>query len=99
MNTKEVKQLKEALREANKAYRQTANPIISDAEYDVKMDSLEAIISEEEFNDFLYVLKQDVIMGSERKEKHPHVMASLGHWGQETDSALPFRSRMPEDIP
>lgn len=69
--------LKKEIREANKAYRLTSSPIIPDDEYDEKLEELENIATSEEFYEFLDVLKTDVIMGSKRKEKLPHVMASL----------------------
>jgi len=78
MNMKEIIQLKATLREENKAYRLTSKPIVPDAVFDSQMEMLEKAIDEEEFIEFLEVLKEDVIIyGSERKEKLPHIMASL----------------------
>lgn len=72
-----ITELKTKLKAANKAYRLTSSPIISDDEFDEDLEELSELISESEMNDFMDEMRKDVIINSKRKEKLPYVMASL----------------------
>lgn len=74
--TNEIEKLKMEIINANVAYR-SGKPIVSDFEYDDKLDTLRVHISDEEYDKFVNTLNEGAIETECNKIKHPFIMGSL----------------------